>query len=348
MKVFHVKQLAHSRQLLLHSARQGSNLGRIIAIANQKGGVGKTTTAINLASSLAVAEQRTLLVDCDPQSNTTGGIGFPKDPARRSLYNALILHEPLDRIIQKTQVEGLDLLPADKNLVGASVELVNASDREFQLRTLLGTIKENYQFVIIDCPPALDLLTLNALVASDAVLVPIQCEYYALEGVSELMDTLMRIRRSLNPTLGIEGFLLTMYDERTTLSRQVAADLRSFFGAQVFTSVIPRNVRLAEAPSHGKPIMFYDISSRGAESYMQLAKEVVANDQKRAGTGPGSTHSGAGAATTEPATAEPIPTAAAAAAGAGGSVSTSVPDDPATDTNSSAADGLIPGGHRPD
>jgi len=347
IKLFHVKQLAHSQQPLLHFARQGIALGRIIAIANQKGGVGKTTTAINLASSLAVTEQRTLLIDCDPQSNTTGGIGFPKDPARRSLYNALILKEPLDRIIQKTQVEGLDLLPADKNLVGASVELVNAPDREFQLRTLLGTIKQNYQFIIIDCPPALDLLTLNALVASDAVLVPIQCEYYALEGVSELLDTLMRIRRSLNPTLGIEGILLTMYDERTTLSRQVAADLRSFFGAQVFTSVIPRNVRLAEAPSHGKPIMFYDISSRGAESYMQLAKEVVANDQKRAGTGLRSTNSGTGAAT-EPAPTEPRPNAAAAAAGAGTSVPPAANNEPAADTDSSAAAGLVSGGHRPD
>jgi chromosome partitioning protein len=264
------------------------------------------------------------------------------------------MHDPLNRIIQKTQVEGLDLLPADKNLVGASVELVNAADREFQLRALLGTIKENYQFIIIDCPPALDLLTLNALVASDAVLVPIQCEYYALEGVSELLDTLMRIRRSLNPSLGIEGILLTMYDERTTLSRQVAADLRSFFGAQVFTSVIPRNVRLAEAPSHGKPIMFYDISSRGAESYMQLAKEVVANDQKRAGTGPGSTNSGAGAAT-EPAAAEPAaesaPTAAAAAAagaGAVGAPTAGASDQPAANSDSPAADGLVSGGHRPD
>jgi chromosome partitioning protein len=219
------------------------------------------------------------------------------------------------------------------------------------LRALLNTIKQNYQFIIIDCPPALDLLTLNALVASDAVLVPIQCEYYALEGVSELLDTLMRIRRSLNPTLGVEGILLTMYDERTTLSRQVAADLRSFFGAQVFTSVIPRNVRLAEAPSHGKPIMFYDISSRGAESYMQLAKEVVANDQKRAGTGPGSTNSGAGAAT-EPAPTESKPNAAAAAAGAGTSVPSAADagpaNDSATNTDSPAADGIVSGGYRPD
>ncbi len=312
---------------------RGLRLARVIAIANQKGGVGKTTTAINLSASLGVSEQRTLLVDCDPQSNTTGGIGFPKDPARRSLYNALILHEPLDRIIQKTQVEGLDLLPADKNLVGASVELVNFPEREFQLRKLLAEVKDRYQFIVMDCPPALDLLTLNALVASDSVLVPIQCEYYALEGVSELLDTLMRIRRSLNPTLAIEGILLTMYDERTTLSRQVAADLRSFFGSQVFASVIPRNVRLAEAPSHGKPIMFYDISSRGAESYMQLAKEVIANDQKRAGPGTGSTDQGTGAAapTREPA-------AAAAAAGAGGGDT----------TKSGDTDGLVPGGHRSD
>ncbi len=268
-------------------------MGRIIAIANQKGGVGKTTTAINLGASLAAAEQRTLIVDCDPQSNTTGGLGFSKDPARRSLYHALTLNEPPQRILLKTEVDGLELLPADRNLVGASVELVNLDEREFKLRKILELLRSDYAFILIDCPPAIDLLTLNALVASDAVLIPIQCEYLALEGVSELLDTLMRIRRSLNPALSIEGILLTMYDERTNLSRQVAADLRSFFGSQVFETVVPRNVRLAEAPSHGKPIIFYDIHSRGAESYIQLAKEVIANGQKRVGEGAKRAHSGA-------------------------------------------------------
>jgi chromosome partitioning protein len=263
-------------------------LGRVIAVANQKGGVGKTTTAINLAASLALSEQRTLLIDCDPQGNTTAGIGFPRDPSRRTLYQALMLGEPLDRIILKTQVEGLDLLPADKNLVGAAVELVSVEYREYQLKKLVEQVRGGYSYVIIDCPPALDLLTLNALTASDSVLVPIQCEYYALEGVSELLDTLMRIRKTLNPCLSIEGIVLTMYDERTTLSRQVASDLRSFFGAQVFQTVIPRNVRLAEAPSHGKPIHFYDIHSRGAEAYINLAKEVITSGQKRIGKGAGS------------------------------------------------------------
>ncbi len=285
-------------------------MGQIIAIANQKGGVGKTTTAINLSASLAVAEQRTLVVDCDPQSNTTGGLGFPKDPSRRTLYHTLILNEPMERILLKTQVEGLDLIPADKNLVGASVELVSAERREYRLREILEPFKAAYSYIILDCPPALDLLTLNALVAADSILIPIQCEYLALEGVSELLDTLMRIRRTLNPNLTIEGILLTMYDERTTLSRQVASDLRRFFGAQVFSTLIPRNVRLAEAPSHGKPILFYDIHSRGAESYITLAKEVISNAQKRAGAGPGSVDSGARAA------------GAAGGGGAGGSSGT--------------------------
>jgi chromosome partitioning protein len=262
-------------------------LGRIIAVANQKGGVGKTTTAVNLAASLGLSEQKTLLIDTDPQGNTTAAIGFPKDPARRTLYNALLLGEPLDRVILKTQIDGLDLIAADKNLVGAEVELVAAVNREYQLRNLIEQIRGNYDYVVMDCPPALGLLTLNALTAADSVLVPIQCEYLALEGVSELLDTLMRIRRTLNPNLAIEGILLTMYDERTTLSKQVASDLRSFFGGQIFESIIPRNVRLAEAPSHGKPIHFYDIHSRGAEAYINLAKEVISNGQKRIGKGAG-------------------------------------------------------------
>jgi chromosome partitioning protein len=281
-------------------------MARVIAIANQKGGVGKTTTTVNLGASLAASEQRTLIIDCDPQANTTSALGFPRDPARRTLYQALILDESVDRIAIDAQVEGLDLIPSDKNLAGAAVELVSMENREYRLKAMLDPIKSRYSFVLIDCPPTLDLLTLNALAASDAVLVPIQCEYLALEGVSELLDTLMRLRRTINPSLAIEGILLTMYDDRTTLSKQVAADLKSFFGSQVFETIIPRNVRLAEAPSHGMPVMFYDIHSKGADSYIQLAKEVIANAQKRVGQGTERADTGAGT------------TAAAAAAGGTG------------------------------
>jgi len=271
----------------------GDRLARIIAVANQKGGVGKTTSAVNLAACLATAEQSTLLVDCDSQANATAAIGFAKDPSRRTLYHTLILNEPFEKIVQKSQVNGRDVVPADKNLAGGVVELVTAENREYKLQAILNRVRESYKFILLDCPPALDLLTLNALVAADAVLVPIQCEYLALEGVSELLDTLMRIRRTLNPGLEIEGILLTMFDERTTLSRQVATDLRSFFGTQIFQTLIPRNVRLAEAPSFGKPIILYDIHSKGAESYTQLAQEVIANAEKRVGTGARSAHSGA-------------------------------------------------------
>lgn len=286
--MFHVERYCTSHETSDRFAavrNAGGKLGRIIAVANQKGGVGKTTTAINLGACLACQNQRTLLIDCDPQANATSGLGFAKDPARRTLYHNLILNEPLGRLVQKTATENLELIPSDKNLVGAAVELVNLDRREYRLKAALENLNAKFAFTLIDCPPALDLLTLNALAASDAVLIPIQCEYLALEGVSELLDTLMRVRRTLNPTLAIEGILLTMYDERTTLSRQVADDLRSFFGNQVFATVVPRNVRLAEAPSHGKPVITYDVSSRGAAAYIQLAKEVIANGQSRSGKG---------------------------------------------------------------
>jgi chromosome partitioning protein len=314
-----------------HSAKfspEDPVLSRIISIANQKGGVGKTTTSVNLGASLAASDQRTLIIDCDPQGNTTSALGFPKDPARRTLYQALILDESIERITLDAGVEGLDLIPSDKNLVGAAVELVNMENREYRLKAAIAGIRDKYAYTLIDCPPALDLLTLNALAASDSVLVPIQCEYLALEGVSELLDTLMRLRRTINPTLAIEGILLTMYDDRTTLSKQVAADLRSFFGGQVFETVIPRNVRLAEAPSHGMPVMFYDIHSKGAEAYMQLAKEVIANAQKRVGQGPERADQGTRAES-----------AAAAGAGAGGGTAIAGPNPRSTDGHGSNDDG---------
>ena len=261
-------------------------MGKVIAIANQKGGVGKTTTAINLGAALAKQDMWTLIIDCDPQANTTGGLGFPRDPARRSIYHALMHDVPLRNLVITCEVEGLHLIPSEKNLVGASVELVDQPDREQVLRKKMVDLRNEFNFTLLDCPPSLDLLTLNALVAADSVIVPVQCEYFALEGVSELVDTLNRIRRSHNPRLAVEGILLTMYDDRTNLSRQVRDDLRAFFGDKVFSTVIPRNVRLAEAPSFGKPVFLYDPECKGATSYVDLAKEVINHDEEGVGAGP--------------------------------------------------------------
>lgn len=255
-------------------------MAKVIAIANQKGGVGKTTTAVNLAAALAMEGEAVLLVDADPQGNATSGAGIKRGSFRRSLYHALILNETISQIVQPSEITNLKVAPADKNLAGAEVELVELDAREYRLKILLEEVSLNYDYILIDCPPSLGLLTLNALTAANSLLVPIQCEYYALEGVTELIDTLARIRRSLNPTLTIEGLLLTMFDERTNLSSAVAADLRDFYGSQVFQAVIPRNVRLAEAPSFGKPVILYDPKSKGSESYVHLAREVQSHGKK--------------------------------------------------------------------
>jgi chromosome partitioning protein len=287
MTVFHVERFHVEREgtgAVLSSAPRakggpGSAVGRVIAVANQKGGVGKTTTAINLAASLAAAERKVLAVDADPQGNLTSGLGKKTRESRPSLYEALIDQRPLEELLLQTELEHLTLVPSDRNLTGAEVELVPLLAREFRLKEALAPVQDRFDYVFVDCPPSLGLLTVNALTAADRVLIPLQCEYFALEGISELVATLQRVKRVLNPGLEIEGVLLTMVDERTNLTQQVMAEVRKHFRDQVFKVQVPRSVRLAEAPSFGKPVLLYDIRSRGASAYLELAQEIMSHGQ---------------------------------------------------------------------
>jgi len=256
---------------------------KVLAIVNQKGGVGKTTTAINLAASLALLGHHVLLIDCDPQANTTGGLGFRRqkedEPQRLSIYDILLGPSTIADVAVPTAVPNLALVPGSKNLIGATIEMIGMERREYRLREAIKPIRDKFTFILLDCPPALDLLTLNALVASDGLLVPLQAEYFALEGVSELISTLDRVAQAFNPDLGLEGVLLTMYDDRTNLAQQVTQNLQEFFGEKLLRTTIPRNIRLAEAPSHGLPVAVYDPRSRGAEAYAELAREIVERNQ---------------------------------------------------------------------